>query len=161
MPAMPLAPGTPAPDFTLRSTTPETADIRLSDNFGKRNTVLLFFPGAFTGPCTQELCGVAKGQFLKADEITAVYGISVDSPVAQKAWAEKEGITTPLLSDYGRQTIHAYDVVLPNFFGTQGEASARAVFVIDREGVIRHSQQTAAPGDMPDFDAVDAALAAL
>jgi glutaredoxin-dependent peroxiredoxin len=158
---MPLAPRTPAPDFTLRSTTPETADVRLSDNFGKRNTVLLFFPGAFTAPCTAELCGIAKGQFLAADENTAVYGISVDSPVAQKAWADKEGITSPLLSDYGRQTIHAYDVVLPNFFGTQGEAAARAVYVIDRDGVIRYAEQTPAPAEMPNFEAVQAAIASL
>ncbi len=159
---MPLAPGTPAPDFTLRSATADgMADVRLSDLVGEKNLVLIFFPGAFTGVCTQELCGISSGQFLKADENTAVVGISVDSPLAQKAWAQKENINVPLLSDYGRQTIHAYDVVIPGFLGTQGEAAARAVYIVDKSGVIRYAQQTPAAGDMPDFEAVKTALSGL
>lgn len=158
---MPLPVGTPAPDFSLRSSGPDgLVDVKLSDYRGK-NVVLLFFPGVFTGPCTEELCGIAKGQFLADAGDAVVLGISVDSPLAQKAWAQKEGITTQLLSDYGRQTIHAYDVVLPGFLGTQGEAATRSVFVIDGEGVIRYAEQTPVPTELPKFDKVQEALAGL
>jgi peroxiredoxin len=134
------------------------SDWMLSDNFGKRNTVLLFFPGAFTAPCTQELCDISEGLGLHADENTAVVGISVDSPFAQDGWAKAKGIKIPLLSDYGRKVIHEYGVVLPNFGATGGDASARAVFVIDKQGTIRYSMQTAAPADMPDFGPVQETL---
>lgn len=159
---MPLSAGSKAPDFTLRTPATEGfGDVTLSENFGKKNTVLLFFPAAFSGVCTQEMCGVASGQFLKADEGTAVYGISVDQPHALRAWAAKEGITTPLLSDLGGSTSRAYGVVLENFAGTAGIASARAAFVIDKEGTIRYSEQTPKPSDLPNFDAIKEAIAGL
>jgi peroxiredoxin len=159
---MPLSAGSKAPDFTLRTPATEGfGDVTLSENFGKKNTVLLFFPAAFSGVCTQEMCGVASGQFLKADDSTAVYGISVDQPHALRAWAAKEGITTPLLSDLGGATSKAYGAVLENFAGTAGIASARAAFVIDKEGTIRYAEQTPKPSDLPNFDAIKEALAGL
>jgi peroxiredoxin len=159
---MPLSAGSKAPDFTLRTPATEGfADVTLSENFGKKNTVLLFFPAAFSGVCTQEMCGVASGQFLKADEGTAVYGISVDQPYALNAWAKKENITTTLLSDLGGATSMAYGAVLENFAGTGGIAAARAAFVIDKEGNIRYAEQTPKPSDLPNFDAIKEALASL
>ena len=97
---MPLKIGTSAPDFTLKTQTAQgLEDVKLSDNFGKRNTVLLFFPLAFTGVCTQEFCNVTGGISAYEGLNAAVYGISIDSPFAQEAWATKEKITVKLLSD--------------------------------------------------------------
>ncbi|HSI65477.1 MAG TPA: redoxin domain-containing protein [Candidatus Saccharimonadia bacterium] len=158
---MALSIGTSAPDFTLKSkSSGEMKDVTLSANFGSKNTVLLFFPLAFTGVCTQEFCDVTAGlgQFtgLNAD----VIGISVDSPFAQEAWAKQERITIPLVSDLNKATIKAYDVVFPNLAGI-GDTAARAAFVIDKKGVIQYAEQTATPKDLPDFEAVKAALAKL
>lgn len=157
---MPLALGTKAPDFSLKSAADGFPVVKLSDNFGQRNTVLLFFPATFSPPCTEELCGLVKNSYPEFGD-AAVYAISVDSPFAQKAWREQEGLPFAMLSDMSRQTSHAYDVVLTDFLGTGGEASARAVFVVDKEGVIRYSEQTPKPTDMPDLNAVHSALASL
>ncbi|HRK22722.1 MAG TPA: redoxin domain-containing protein, partial [Fimbriimonadaceae bacterium] len=73
-------------------------------------------------------------------------------------WKEKEGIPAVLLSDYSHKVIHEYDVAFPNFAGTGGESAARAVYVIAKGGEIKYSAQTASPGELPDFDAVRAAL---
>ncbi len=156
---MPLKVGTSAPDFTLKTKTVHgLEDVKLSDNFGKRNTVLLFFPLAFTGVCTQELCDVSGGIAAYDGLNAAVYGISVDSPFAQEAWAQKEKISIKLLSDLNKTVTQAYDVVFPNLAGV-GDTSARAAFVIDKAGHIIHVEQTPTPKDIPDFNAVKAALA--
>ena len=111
---MPLKIGTSAPDFTLKTKTASgLQDVKLSDNFGQRNTVLLFFPLAFTGVCTQEMCDVSGGISAYDGLNAAVYGISVDSPFAQEAWAQQEKITIKLLSDLNKTVITAYDVVFP------------------------------------------------
>ena len=86
-----------------------------------------------------------------------VFGISVDSALAQKVWSEKENIKVTLLSDYEKKTVRAYDVVLPDFLG-MGEGSKRAAFVVDKEGVVRYSEVTPTPPEQPDFAAVKAAL---
>lgn len=158
---MALQPGTPAPDFSLVTKTDSGLEtVSLSDFKGKKNVVLLFFPAAFTGVCTDELCGVTNsfGQFDNAGAV--VYGISGDTPFAQEAWAKEHDITVPLLSDYSKTATKAYDVVLPDLVGL-GPASQRASFVINRDGVIVHSEVTATPADLPDFDAIHAALANL
>lgn len=157
---MPIAAGIQAPDFALKSSAEGFPVVKLSDNFGKRNTVLLFFPATYSPPCTQELCHLVKDTFPTFGD-AAVYGISVDSPFSQAAWAKSEGLPFPLLSDMSRATSHAYGVVLTDFLGTGGEASARAAFVIDKEGVVRYGAQTPTPLDMPDFDAVREALTGL
>ena len=105
---MPLAVGTKALDFTLSTKTAEgPKQIRLSDNFGKGNTLLLFFPMAFTGTCTTEMCEVSAGLNGYTNLNAAVYGISGDNPFAQEAWAQKEKITVPLLSDYDHKVAQA------------------------------------------------------
>lgn len=158
---MALAIGSKAPDFTLKRKTAEgIVDVKLSDNIGKKNTVLLFFPLAFTGVCTEELCDVSQGisayESLNAD----VLAISVDSPFAQEAWAAKEKITLPLLSDLNKETAKAYDVLLPDLIGL-GAVSARAAFVIDQSGTIRYSEQTPTPKDLPSFEKIKETLQAL
>ena len=158
---MPLKLGTTAPDFTLKTKTANgLEDVKLSDHFGKSATVLLFFPLAFTGVCTQEMCDVTGGIAAYEDLGAAVYGISVDSPFAQEAWAHREKITIKLLSDLNKAVIALYDVVFPMLAGV-GDTAARAAFVIDKHGTIIHAEQTPTPKDLPNFEAVRAALGKL
>ena len=153
--------GSKAPDFTLKSKNASgLADVKLSENFGKKNTVLLFFPLAFTGVCTTEMCDITAGLGAYAGLNADVIGVSVDSPFAQEAWAQKEKIGITLASDLNKTTTKAYDVVFPMLAGV-GDTSARAAFVVDKNGVVQYSEQTATPKDLPDFDAVKAALAKL
>ena len=153
---MPLSVGTQAPNFTLKTKTVHgLEDVRLSDNLGKKQTVLLFFPLAFTSVCTQEMCDISGGLGEYSGLDADVYGISVDSPFAQEAWAKQNGITVTLLSDLNKTVTKAYDVVFPNLAGV-GDTSARAAFVIGRDGAIKYAEQTATPKNLPDFAAVPA-----
>ncbi len=156
---MPLAPGTRAPDFTLKSKSADgLKDVTLSANFGQRQTVLLFFPLAFTGVCTQELCDQTAGLGEYEQLGASVIAISVDSPFAQEAWAKVNHIGITLVSDLNRTATKAYDVLFPMLAGV-GDTSARAAFVIGRDGVIKYAEQTATPKDLPNFAAIKAALA--
>lgn len=157
---MPIAVGTKAPDFTLKSKSPADVEVKLSNNFGKKNTVVLFFPLAFTGVCTTELCDVTAGLSAYAGLNADVIGISVDSPFAQAAWAQKEKIGITLASDLNKTTTKAYDVVFPMLAGV-GDTSARAAFVIDKNGVVQYAEQTPSPKELPNFDAIKAKLATL
>jgi peroxiredoxin len=158
---MAIPTGSKAPDFTLKSKTASgLMDVKLSNNFGKKNTVLLFFPAAFTGVCTQEMCSISGGlndyQNLGAD----VIAISIDTPFAQEAWAQMEKIGITLASDLNKEVIKKYDVVFPMLAGV-GDTAARAAFVIDKSGVVQYSEQTPTPKDLPNFEAVKAVLAKL
>jgi len=157
---MPLPIGSKAPDFTLKSKSPVDVEVKLSNNFGKKNTVLLFFPLAFTGVCTAELCDISSGFGTYAGLGADVIAISVDSPFAQAAWAKQEKITLTLASDLNKVVIKQYDVVFPMLAGV-GDTAARAAFVIDKDGVIQYSEQTPTPKDLPNFEAVKAVLAKL
>lgn len=158
---MALTVGTKAPDFTLKSKTASgLVDVKLSENFGKKNTVILFFPLAFTGVCTAEMCDISNGLSAYAGLNADVIGISVDSPFAQEAWAIKEKITVKLVSDLNKTTTKAYDVVFPMLAGV-GDSSARAAFVVDKAGVIQYAEQTPTPKDLPNFTAVKEVLAKL
>ena len=155
---MPLAPGIKAPDFTLKSMSAEgLVDISLSQHAGQDNVVLLFFPAAFTHVCTAELCDTSNGVHdLKGAK---VYGVSYDTPFALDAWAKASGIGVPLLSDFTHAVTASYDVVLSDLAGL-GPAPARASFVIDKEGVIRYSEQVPTL-EQPNFAAITEALASL
>ena len=158
---MPLAVGTAAPDFTLKTKTAEgLKEIKLSENFGKKNTVLLFFPLAFTGVCTQEMCDITAGLGAYHGLNAEVYGISVDSPFALEAWATKEKISIPLLSDLNKTVAIAYGTLLEDLIGL-GSVSARAAFVIGKDGKIAYSEQTPTPKELPSFEAIKAALGKL
>jgi len=157
---MPIAIGSKAPDFTLKSKTPADADVKLSNNFGKKNTVLFFFPLAFTGVCTREMCDVTAGLSQYSNLNAEVIAISVDSPFAQQAWAKQEKIGLTLASDLNKETAKAYGVLLPDLAGL-GSAAARAAFVIDKTGVVRYAEQTPTPKELPNFNAVRDALAKL
>ena len=156
---MAISVGSKAPDFTLKSKQASgLVDVKLSNNFGKKNTVVLFFPLAYTSVCTDELCDVSNGLSGYTSLGAEVIGISVDSPFAQEAWAKASKITIPLVSDLNKETTKAYGVLFPGLAGI-GDTSARAAFVIGTDGVVKYAEQTATPKDLPNFAAIKAALA--
>jgi len=158
---MAIAVGSKAPDFSLKSKQASgVVDVKLSDNLGKKNTVILFFPLAFTGVCTKEMCDITAGLVAYSSLNADVIGISVDSPFSQEAWAQKEKIGITLASDLNKTTANAYGVLLDDLLGF-GSTSARAAFVVDKSGVVQYSEQTPTPKDLPNFEAVKAALAKL
>ena len=163
---MPLEVGTKAADFTLSTKTSDgPKQIKLSDNFGKKNTLLLFFPMAFTGTCTTEMCDVSNGLSAYSNMNAAVYGISGDNPFAQEAWAQKEKITVPLLSDYEHKIAKAYGVMYDSFLpqlnlGMAGVAK-RSAFIIDKNGVIQYAESNDDAERLPNFDKIKAKLAEL
>src|ERR1700719_152130 len=163
---MALAVGTKAPDFSLPTKTAEgLKQIKLSDNFGKKNTLLLFFPMAFTGTCTTEMCGISNDLTAYGSLNAVVYGISGDNPFAQEAWAQKEKITAPLLSDYEHKVAQAYDVMydyfLPQMNLGMGGVPKRAVFIVDRSGVIQYAESNDDARALPNFEKVKTKLAEL
>lgn len=159
---MALATGTQAPDFTLKTKTADgLVDITLSANFGSKATVLLFFPFAFTGVCTDELCSVSGGLSDYVDLGAAVLGISVDSPFAQEAFAKSAAISVPLLSDFNKTVAASYDVLyetfVPGKLDMKGVAK-RSAFVVNKDGIITYAWSSEDPGVLPPLDEVKAAL---
>jgi peroxiredoxin len=163
---MALAIGSKAPEFSLATKTADgPKQIKLSDNFGKTNTLLLFFPMAFTGTCTTEMCNLSPELPNYAGMNAAVYGISGDNPFAQEAWAKKENISVTLLSDYEHKVAKQYDVMYDSFLpqinlGMSG-VPKRSAFVVDRNGVIQYAESNDDAKALPDFDKIKAKLAEL
>lgn len=151
--------GAKAPDFTLVSQTANGPElVNLSGLIGKSNIVLLFVPMAFTGVCTAEFCDISSG-ISEYDALDAkVLGISGDNPFAQEAWAQKEGITITLLSDYEHKVAEAYGVAYTQFLPEKnlimGGVPKRSAFVIDKAGVIQYAEVQEHPKDLPNFDAI-------
>jgi len=153
--------GSKAPDFSLKSKQSSgLVDVKLSNNFGKKNTVLLFFPAAFTGVCTTEMCDLTNTMSNYSALNADVIAISVDTPFAQEAWAQKEKISLTLASDLNKEVTKKYDVLFPMLAGV-GDTAARAAFVIDKTGVVQYSEQTPTPKDLPNFEKVKATLGKL
>ncbi|HUK82418.1 MAG TPA: redoxin domain-containing protein [Verrucomicrobiae bacterium] len=163
---MALKVGDKAPDFEL---TTKAADgpkkIKLGDNSGKKSTVLLFFPMAFTGVCTKEMCEVSAGLNQYASLNADVLGISGDNPFAQAEWAAKEKITVPLLSDYEHKVARAYGIAYDSFLPQKnlgmGGVAKRSAFVIDKQGVIRYAESSDDPAVLPNFEKIKVALGQL
>lgn len=156
---MSLAVGAQAPDFELFD-----ADRNLVSLASYRgSTVLLaFFPAAFTGVCKAELCSFQSALQRLNSAKAKVLAIAADQPFANKAFADANGLTFPILSDYTRRAIHAYDVAFENFAGLPGyTSSSRATFVIDAGGEIRYAHVTENPGVEPNYDEIFAAIEAL
>ena len=158
--------GDKAPDFnlvTLGDEGPKT--VQLSDLVAESNTVLLFVPMAFTGVCTEEFCSVTSELSAYSDLNAQVVGISGDNPFAQQAWAQKEGIGITLLSDYEHEAAESYGVAYESFLPEKnlimGGVPKRSAFVIDQAGIVRYAEVNDSPGDLPDFDAVQACLKSL
>jgi peroxiredoxin len=158
--------GTKAPDFTLATATADgPKQVTLSAEIGKRNILLLFVPMAFTGVCTTELCEISKGIGSYDSLDCTVYGISGDNPFAQQAWAQKEGITITLLSDYEHAVAKtygiAYESFLPQIGLGMGGVSKRSAFLIDRTGVVQYAESSDDPKQLPNFEAIQSKLAEL
>jgi len=158
--------GSQAPDFTLSTATAEgPKQVTLSAEIGKKNILLLFVPMAFTGVCTTELCEISKGIGSYDSLDCTVYGISGDNPFAQQAWAQKEGITITLLSDYEHTVTKAYGIAYKSFLPQiglgMGGVPKRSAFLIDRSGIIRYAESNEDPKQLPDFAKIQATLVGL
>jgi len=163
---MPIQVGSKAPDFELSTKTGEgPKKLKLSSHFGSKNTVLLFFPMAYTSVCTTEMCDVSQGLKQYADLNAEVWGISGDNPFAQEAWAQKEKITVTLLSDYEHKVAQAYGVAYDSFLPQLNLGMAgvpkRSAFVIDKQGVVQYAESNDDPKQLPNFNAIKEILGKL
>ena len=149
--------GSKAPDFTL--TNQDRQPVTLSAQRGKP-VVLAFFPAAFSSVCTKELCTFRDSMAKLGQAKAQVYGISVDTFFTLKAFQDHEKLTFPLLSDFNKQVIRDYGVFNEDMIGLKGIAK-RAVFVIDKDGVVRHREVLEDARNEPDYGKVFSALASL
>jgi len=150
--------GDKAPEFALRAS--DKSLVQLSEQRGK-NIVLLFFPFAFTGVCTKELCylrdSLAEYESLEAQ----ILAVSVDSPYALARWKEEQQFNFPLLSDFNKTVSKKYDTLYKEFgLGLKG-VSKRSAFVIDKEGIVRYAEVLENAGELPNFEAVKQTLQSL
>jgi len=149
--------GSKAPDFTL--TSQERQPVKLSEQRGKP-VVLAFFPAAFSSVCTKELC-TFRDSLARLNQAQAqVYGISVDTFFTLKAFHDQQGYNFPLLSDFNKQAIRDYGVFNEDMIGLKGIAK-RAVFVIDKDGIVRHREVLEDARNEPNYDKVFSTLASL
>jgi len=147
--------GDKAPNFTLRDTT--KAEVSLGDYEGKK-VLILFFPLAFTGVCTQEMCSVRDDFSIYSDLNAEVIGISVDSLFTLEKWKDENNINFTLLSDFNKEASRAYGTLYENFVLDMRGVSKRAAFVVDTNGVVRYSEILESAGDLPNFVAIKQVL---
>lgn len=155
---MAVAVGAKAPDFTLPNQDREP--VTLSAALAKGPVVLAFFPAAFSGTCTTEMCTFRDAAAELNTMAAQVLGVSVDTFFALKAWGDANQLAFPLLSDFNKDVIAQYGVVNPDMIGLKGIAK-RSVFVIDRSGVVRHAEVLEDARNEPDYAMVKQALASL
>lgn len=149
---MALSEGTQAPDFSLPPSGDPESRVTLEDTEGYK-FVLLFFPMAFTSVCTDEACTMSEDLTEYRKLGTEIMGVSVNSPFSLKAWKEQENFDLPLLSDFNREMIEAYDVKRDDLLGLKNVAN-RAAFVIDEDGIIQFSWESEDPSRLPPFDEI-------
>jgi glutaredoxin-dependent peroxiredoxin len=149
--------GSKAPDFTL--TNQERQPVTLSQQRG-RPVVLAFFPAAFSSVCQKELCTFRDSIARLGQANAQVYGISVDTFFTLKAFHDQQQLSFPLLSDFNKQAIRDYGVFNEDMIGLKGIAR-RAVFVIDKDGVVRHKEVLDDARNEPDYEKVFSSLASL
>ncbi|WP_214225848.1 redoxin domain-containing protein [Pedobacter sp. B4-66] len=154
---MALQVGDKAPDFKLFSS--ELKEVSLSDYQGKK-VVVHFFPMAFTGVCTAQLCTMRDSFGYYEGMNAAVVGISVDSPFTLAKFKEDQAYQFPLLSDFNKEISQSYGAFYEDFVFNLKGVSKRAAFVVDEEGKIIHSEVLEDAGNMPDFDAIKKAVEA-
>lgn len=155
---MSLQIGQQAPDFTLHNT--DKNKISLSDYKGK-NVVLLFFPLAFTGVCTNELCSMRDSMAVYAGLNAEIIAISVDSLFTLDRFKKEHNLDFELLSDFNKEVSSAYDCLYETFVFDMKGVSKRSAFVIDQAGAIRYAEVLESAGDLPDFEAIKACLTSL
>jgi peroxiredoxin len=150
--------GAKAPDFTLPNQ--DNQPVTLSKQLKKGPVLLAFFPAAFSGVCTTEMCKF-RDSAPELNQVKAqVLGVSVDTFFALKAWADSQKLTFPLLSDFNKTVTRQYGVLNPDMIGMK-DIAKRAVFVIDSQGVVRHREVLEDARNEPDYSKITQALGAL
>jgi peroxiredoxin len=150
--------GAKAPDFTLPNQDRE--DVTLSDTLKNGPVVLAFFPAAFSSVCQQEMCTFRDSMAELNKSNAQVLGVSTDTFFALKAWGDAQKLNFPLLSDYNKNVIRSFGVVNADMIGLK-DISKRAVFVIDRDGTVKHREVLDDARNEPNYDKVKQALATL
>ena len=150
--------GKPAPEFSLYDTNKNK--VNLTDLSGK-NVLLLFFPQAFTGVCTKELCSVRDDISRYNNANAEVIGISVDSVFTLKKFKEDQGYNFTLLSDFNKEVSGSYGSLYHDWIMDMKGVSKRSAFIIDRKGILRYAEILETAGSLPDFIAIQAMLEAL
>jgi peroxiredoxin len=148
--------GAKAPDFTLPNQDREP--VTLSEQVKKGPVVLAFFPAAFSGVCTKEMC-TFRDSMAELNKVSGtVFGVSTDTFFSLKAWGDQQKLTFPLLSDYNKDVIRTYGVVNPDMIGLK-DISKRAVFVIGRDGTVKHREVLDDARNEPDYSKINQAVA--
>src|ERR1700743_933455 len=143
--------GKPAPEFSLYDS--DKQKVSLSDLKGK-NVLLLFFPQAFTGTCTKELCSTRDNIALYNKANAKVFGISVDSVFTLGKYKEEQQLNFPLLSDFNKTVSTEYGSLYDTFAFDMKGVSKRSAFVIDKQGIVRYAEVLETASDLPDFAAI-------
>jgi peroxiredoxin len=155
---MSLQIGDKAPGFTLRDS--DKQEVSLANYEGK-NVVILFFPLAFTGTCTTELCSLRDNMNIYNGLNASVLAISVDSLFTLDKFKAEQGYNFPLLSDFNKEISTAYGSLYENFVLDMKGVSKRSAFVVDKEGIIRYEEVLEDASQIPDFDAIQSVLKTL
>ena len=150
--------GQQAPDFTLYDS--DKQKVSLSDYKGK-NVLLLFYPQAFTGTCTKELCSTRDNIALYNQANAQVFGISVDSIFTLAKFKEEQHLNFPLLSDFNKTTSAAYGSLYDTFVFDMHGVSKRSAFILDKQGIVRYAEVLETATDLPDFAAIQKTLSEL
>lgn len=155
---MALQVGQPAPDFSLYDTT--KTKVSLSEQRGK-NVLLMFYPQAFTGFCTQQMCTTRDNMNQYEAAQATVFGISVDSVFTQAKFKETEQLNFELLSDFNKEVSRDYGCIYEDWILDMKGVSKRAAFVIDAEGIIQYAEVLESPADQPNFEKIQEVLQGL
>ncbi len=148
--------GDKAPDFSLHDT--DMKPRSLHEFLGKK-VVLAFFVGAFTSTCTKEVCEFRDSMARLVDLNAQVIGVAVTDPFSNKAFAEKNRLPFPVLSDYTRQVIKQWNLVFPDFAGLKDYTVAkRSIFILDEQGIVRYIWISENPSIEPKYDEIEKAL---
>ena len=150
--------GQTAPDFTLYDT--DKQKVTLSELKGK-NVLLLFFPQAFTGVCTAELCSIRDNIAIYNDTNATVLGISVDSVFTLGKFKSEQSYNFPLLSDFNKEVSTAYGAIYDSWILDMKGVSKRSAFLIDKTGIVKYAEVLENPGEQPDFNAIQSVLKTL
>ena len=151
---MSLTVGSPAPNFSLYDS--DKSKITLSDFKGNKNVLLLFFPMAFTGTCTDELCAVRDDIARYTNAKAQVLGISVDSVFTLAKYKEEQSYNFPLLSDFNKEVSTVYGSIYEFFTPMMMKGvGKRAAFIIDKEGIVQYEEVLENAGELPNFTAIN------
>ena len=150
--------GQPAPDFSLYDS--DKNKVTLSELHGK-NVLLMFYPQAFTGFCTQQVCTTRDNMAQYETANAAVFGISVDSVFTQSKFKELEKLNFPLLSDFNKETSRAYGCIYEDWILDMKGVSKRSAFVIDKDGIVRYAEVLENAAEVPNFEAIQEVLTGL